>query len=126
MLKEKRQQQLDSAFQESCGLSHLAAVLARNCVINDLQSLRIVMLHKRLLIAYLSKQRLPFDSSKSGSAQLSSAQVRYPSLPESTDEELKQWIENPPDGSILQELLSSVGSVESLVDLPSNDVDMEL
>ena len=48
------------------------------------------------------------------------------SLPESTDEELQHWTENPPDGSILQELLSSVGSVESLVDLASNDVDMEL
>ena len=60
------------------------------------------------------------DSSKSESIQLSSTQVRYPSRPESTDEELKHWAENPPDGSILQELLSSVGSVESLVDLASN------
>ena len=45
-------------------------------------------------------------------------------LAESTDEELMQWTENPP--TLESDDDNSVGSVESFVDLASNDVDMKL
>ena len=60
----------------------------------------------------LDDDELESSNVKSESIQLSSAQLRYISLPESTDEELMQWTQNPPT---LEETLDVLAAIPSEV-----------